>query len=140
MVHGSALGIGAWDRSMGGIGHEAWDRSLCLEPRIGPGAWGRSWSVQLWISKDFKECLANVIRHSGATHVTANLDATPTELVLTVTDNGKGLHSKEPGVATISPESLKRRARLLRGTVVTTDRPEGGTRITLRTKTKSWWL
>ena len=96
--------------------------------------------TQIGVALFFKECLANVIRHSGATHVTANLDATPTELVLTVTDNGKGLPSKESGVARISPESLKRRARLLRGTVVTTDRPEGGTRVTLRTKTKSWWL
>ena len=96
--------------------------------------------TQIGVALFFKECLANVIRHSGATHVTANLDATPTQLVLTVTDNGKGLPSKESGIARISPESLKRRARLLRGTVVTTDRPEGGTRITLRTKTKSWWL
>lgn len=95
--------------------------------------------TQIGVALFFKECLANVIRHSGATHVTANLDATPTELVLTVTDNGKGLPSKESGIARISPESLLRRARLLHGTVVTTDRPEGGTRITLRTKTKSWW-
>ncbi len=96
--------------------------------------------TQIGVALFFKECLANVIRHSGATHVTANLDATPTELVLTVTDNGKGLPSKESGVARTSPESLKRRARLLRGTVFTTERPEGGTRITLRTKTKSWWF
>ena len=96
--------------------------------------------TQIGVALFFKECLANVIRHSGATHVTANLDATPTELVLTVIDNGKGLPSKESDIARISPESLLRRARLLRGTVVTTDRPEGGTRITLRTKTKSWWL
>ena len=95
--------------------------------------------TQIGVALFFKECLANVIRHSGATHVTANLDATPTELVLTVIDNGKGLPSKESDIARISPESLLRRARLLRGTVVTTDRPEGGTRITLRTKTKSWW-
>ena len=60
--------------------------------------------------------------------------------MLTVIDNGKGLPSKETGIARTSPESLLRRARLLRGTVVTTDQPEGGTRITLRTKTKSWWL
>ncbi len=96
--------------------------------------------TQIGVALFFKECLANVIRHSGATHVTANLDATPTELVLTVTDNGKGLPSKESGVTRTSPESLKRRARLLRGTVFTTERPEGGTRITLRTKTKSWWF
>ena len=95
--------------------------------------------TQIGVALFFKECLANVIRHSGATHVTANLDATPTELVLTVTDNGKGFPSKESGIARISPDSLLRRARLLHGTVVTTDRPEGGTRITLRTKTKSWW-
>ena len=96
--------------------------------------------TQIGVALFFKECLANVIRHSGATHVTANLNATPTELVLTVIDNGKGLPSKESGIARTSPESLLRRARLLRGTVVTTDQPEGGTRITLRTKTKSWWL
>jgi len=95
--------------------------------------------TQIGVALFFKECLANVIRHSGATHVSASLDATPRELVLTVTDNGKGLPSKELGVARISPESLLRRARLLRGTVVTTARPDGGTRVTLRTKTKSWW-
>ena len=96
--------------------------------------------TQIGVALFFKECLANVIRHSGATHVQANLDATPKELVLTVIDNGKGLPSKESGIARLSPESLLRRARLLRGTVVSTDRPEGGTCITLRTKTKSWWL
>ena len=96
--------------------------------------------TQIGVALFFKECLANVIRHSGATHVQANLDATPKELVLTVIDNGKGLPSKESGIARLSPESLLRRARLLRGTVVTTDQPEGGTCITLRTKTKSWWL
>ena len=72
--------------------------------------------------------------------MSADLHATPSQLVLKVKDNGKGLPSKESGIARISPESLLRRARLLHGTVVTTNRPEGGTLVTLRTKTKFRWL
>ena len=96
--------------------------------------------TQIGVALFFKECLANVIRHSEATQVSADLRATSSELVLKVKDNGKGLPSKESGIARISPESLLRRARLLHGTVVTTNRPEGGTLVTLRTKTKSRWL
>ena len=96
--------------------------------------------TQIGVALFFKECLANVIRHSEATQVSADLHATSSELVLKVKDNGKGLPSKESGIARISPESLLRRARLLHGTVVTTNRPEGGTLVTLRTKTKSRWL
>ncbi|MBT6459743.1 MAG: ATP-binding protein [Planctomycetaceae bacterium] len=96
--------------------------------------------TQIGIALFFKECLANVIRHSGATLVSTHLEANPRDLVLTVIDNGIGLQTKDNGIARTSPASLLRRARLLRGTVVTTDMPEGGTRVTLRTKTKPHWF
>ena len=96
--------------------------------------------TQIGIALFFKECLANVIRHSGATLVSTHLEANPRDLVLTVIDNGIGLQTKDNGIARTSPPSLLRRARLLRGTVVTTDMPEGGTRVTLRTKTKPHWF
>ena len=72
--------------------------------------------------------------------MSTHLEANPRDLVLTVIDNGIGLQTKDNGIARTSPPSLLRRARLLRGTVVTTDMPEGGTRVTLRTKTKPHWF
>ena len=76
----------------------------------------------------YKESLINIIRHSEATRVTTQLKASPKQLSLTITDNGRGM----AGTSTLDvPSSLKRRARLL-GAKVTSERPaEGGTRITL---------
>ncbi len=72
----------------------------------------------------YKECLANISRHSGAIRVSTRLTATSRKIQLTVHDNGSGIHD---GI----PSSLKRRARLL-GAKVAVDTPaEGGTSITL---------
>jgi signal transduction histidine kinase len=77
----------------------------------------------------YKECLINIIRHSGATRVNTQLTANRNELNLSITDNGHGLNG---GV----PSSLKRRARLL-GAQVSTEKPEpGGTRISLTLGTR----
>ncbi|BDS05856.1 hypothetical protein NT6N_08960 [Oceaniferula spumae] len=73
----------------------------------------------------YKECLTNIIRHSGATSVKTNLTATDKAITLTVSDNGMGL----PG--TKVPESLRRRARQLSGIVVAEALDTGGTQITL---------
>ena len=84
----------------------------------------------------YKECLINILRHSGATTVQTQLDAsasksilgTRTQLTLEVTDNGTGLHGH-------TPSALKRRAKLLKGKLEITT-PEGGgscIRLTLQT-------
>lgn len=72
----------------------------------------------------YKECLVNISRHAGATHFSASVIATPETITLTVTDNGRGL----TGAA---PPSLKRRAKIIGGTVSSTDAPEGGSSISL---------
>ena len=76
----------------------------------------------------YKECLTNILRHSGATRVSTRIIGTKREVHLTVTDNGIGLSdSKENGI----PASLKRRARLL-GAKLSVEPPStGGTSITL---------
>lgn len=83
-----------------------------------------------------KECLINIIRHSGASRATTHVHATATETCMTITDDGCGLAASQ-GAEKIRnglPPSLKRRARLLGGTV-SADSPEhGGTRVTLKTK------
>lgn len=74
----------------------------------------------------YQECLANIIRHSGATQVQSRLSATKNEIRLAVSDNGRGIGGEVPA-------SLKRRARLLGAEVVAgTSSGLLGTRIDLR--------
>ncbi|NNM28643.1 MAG: ATP-binding protein [Akkermansiaceae bacterium] len=80
-----------------------------------------------------KECLANVIRHSGATEVETRVVASPAEVRLTVTDNGEGFAGQRP-------ESLKRRARLLGADFEVQEPESGGTRIVLKMKTRKYGL
>jgi signal transduction histidine kinase len=77
----------------------------------------------------YKECLNNIIRHSGATRVRTRLIAGKKEIQLTVCDNGAGLTDE-------APPSLKRRARLL-GAKLSVETPAaGGTEITLRLRNR----
>ncbi len=96
--------------------------------------------IQIGVALFYKECLANIIRHSGATRVETELLATPRELVLSVADNGRGL-GQQPAASRgdHAPASLLRRTRLLGGSVVAAERLGGGTRVTLRTRTRPRW-
>jgi len=85
----------------------------------------------------YKECLTNIIRHSGATKVTTLLNATSKSIELTITDNGKGISASLDNAQI--PPSLKRRAKLL-GAKVSTLPVDEGTRINLRLKTNRFWI
>ena len=74
----------------------------------------------------YKECLINICRHANATQAHTQLTVTPKRIVLTVSDNGKGLVGKD------LPAALKRRAWLLRGKLTVEDNPEGGSSIQLQ--------
>lgn len=85
----------------------------------------------------YKECLTNILKHSGATRVVSRLTADRNGLTLNVTDNGCGLNDTQ---LKRIPNSLSRRARLA-GAKVTADRlANGGTSITLRRRTKKFGL
>lgn len=96
---------------------------------------------QVGITLFYKECLANIIRHSGATRVATRLVATTRAIQLSVTDNGHGLTTGHQGLTASHrvPASLRRRARLLGSRVAAHDGPESGTCITLTVPTSSWW-
>jgi signal transduction histidine kinase len=83
----------------------------------------------------YKECLVNISRHSNATKCTTELTATPKEIRLTITDNGQGLEQ-----STNVPNSLKRRARLLKARVTSDCPAEGGTCICLTLYPQYGWL
>jgi signal transduction histidine kinase len=72
----------------------------------------------------YKECLTNILRHSGATHISTCLKADRRgTLQLIITDNGHGTEQ--------TPGSLKRRARMLQAKLTVETPDTGGTRICL---------
>lgn len=94
-------------------------------------------SIRIDLFLFYKECLTNILKHSGATQVCTRLVADRNGLILNVTDNGCGLD--ETQIKRI-PTSLSRRARLA-GAKVSADRlADGGTSITLRLRTRKFGL
>lgn len=79
----------------------------------------------------FKEALNNVVRHSGAGHVAIHLQRAGTDLVLLVSDDGRGFdtagHSDGHGL-----RSLRERARKAGGVLDVRSAPGRGTAVTLR--------
>ena len=76
----------------------------------------------------YKECLINVIRHSGSTHVETRLMTKDKNLHLKVSDNGRGFPESEESKV---PTSLRRRAKLLDGKVTVNNLETGGAQVHL---------
>ncbi|WP_162051059.1 histidine kinase [Lentimonas sp. CC11] len=77
----------------------------------------------------FKESLANIIRHGQASTATIHMSANDKEVALAIADDGCGFSG---GL----PNSLKRRAKLMRAEAGVDHPKEGGTRIWLKLKVK----
>ena len=77
----------------------------------------------------FKECLVNISRHADATQFNCRLTASSREILLEISDNGKGMSDSAKNEV---PASLRRRAHLLGATVSAGLSASGGTRITLK--------
>jgi two-component system sensor histidine kinase UhpB len=80
-----------------------------------------------------QEALTNVVRHAAAGHVDVQVRVTPAELVLVVSDDGRGIEEVEAS----SPRSLgllgmRERALLWNGAVQVRARPERGTVVTVQ--------
>ena len=85
----------------------------------------------------YKECLTNILRHSGATEVVTQLVADAERVNLKVSDNGHGMD----GVSEFPiPPSLKRRARLLGGQLTAEPHGSGGLTIELSLRLKKQTL
>lgn len=82
-----------------------------------------------------KECLTNILRHSGATHVYINVMANSRFTCVEIGDNGKGFTSSSKNGA---PPSLKRRARLMRADVSVESIDTGGTQVRLILKNRKF--
>lgn len=77
-----------------------------------------------------QEALTNIARHSGATTAAVDLAVGEATVVLTITDNGRGL---EPRMERKSPSlgmvGMRSRARQVNGELLVENRIEGGLRI-----------
>ncbi len=72
------------------------------------------------------EALTNVVRHSGAESATMSLRVRDDDLVLEISDDGRGLAAHAPGVGL---RSMRERAEELGGSLEVAARGEGGTTV-----------
>jgi signal transduction histidine kinase/streptogramin lyase len=84
----------------------------------------------------FKECMHNVVRHSGCRFAKVTIEVGDKEAVMTVVDDGVGLNGYR-GLSGLPRRgnglsNMRRRAQSLGGSVEFGTRPGGGCRITLR--------
>ena len=79
----------------------------------------------------FKEALANIVRHAGATRVEFSVRLAAGTYTVEIRDNGRGF-PPAPVVAGLGLRSIAERMRRLGGTVSNDNHPAGGARVVLR--------
>jgi len=80
-----------------------------------------------------QECLTNVAKHAGASHVRVTLERDAEGVTLTVADDGRGFDSGAPAAAgSFGLIGLRERAYLVSGEVAIESSPGKGTRVSLR--------
>jgi signal transduction histidine kinase len=93
-----------------------------------PDAWQGESRRQVFLI--FKEALANISRHSGATRVTLSLECSTDTLRLEIHDNGRGFTTRRTSGG-MGINGMKERARNLHGRLTITSAPGDGTRLIL---------
>ena len=89
--------------------------------------------IGLTLLRISQEALHNAVKHSGVKQLEVQLSEHPNEIVLTISDAGKGFdieaarQSRGLGLA-----SMEERVRLVKGTIALDSKPMGGTTIRVR--------
>jgi PAS domain S-box-containing protein len=85
------------------------------------------------IFRVFQEALTNVLRHAEATRIDINLEKEDDELVLTISDNGRGITADERSERlSLGLLGMRERVNLIGGTIDITGVEGKGTEITVR--------
>ena len=81
----------------------------------------------------YQETLTNIIRHAKATKVSVRLDQDGDWLVMTVSDNGRGISEDEmASTKSLGLLGMRERAMLVGGELSLHGEPGKGTTVTLR--------
>ena len=79
-----------------------------------------------------QEAFTNILRHSEADKVTLKFFKKEESIVLTITDNGKGISTKsKEGINSFGLMSMRERAEYLKGNISVNARKKGGTEVKL---------
>ncbi len=81
-----------------------------------------------------QEALANIARHSGATHVEVELAWEGDQVTLSLADNGHGFNPATTNGKGVGLRSMRERVEALGGQLSVTSQPGAGTRVTVRCK------
>lgn len=76
-----------------------------------------------------QEAVTNAVRHGGARRISIGLRRWRGKVILSITDNGKGIGALSPRRRGLGLRVMQYRARLLQGSVTVQRRPEGGTQV-----------
>lgn len=86
-------------------------------------------TLKIGIFRIFQESMTNVARHSGATRVKVSLIPKNKQLILTVSDNGKGLADRQGNKKTLGLLGMKERSQMMGGHYQITSEPGEGTTV-----------
>ncbi len=86
--------------------------------------------IAIGLYRIFQEALTNIARHSGAKHVIATLQVLPQQLVMAISDDGKGFDPETvKGKKSLGLVGMKERALMMKGKLVTETALGKGTTI-----------
>jgi signal transduction histidine kinase len=88
--------------------------------------------IRVEVLRVISEALTNVRKHADATMVRVSADVQEGDLVISVTDNGRGFDIDAVNGQGLGLQGMQERARLVGGTLVIISEPSGGTTIELR--------
>jgi len=88
--------------------------------------------VQVELLRIISEALNNVRKHADATTVRVTAEVSDGELLITVTDNGRGFAQAEAFDKGMGLQGMRERARLIGGNLLVMSEISGGTTIELR--------
>jgi signal transduction histidine kinase len=86
--------------------------------------------IAIGLYRIFQEALTNIARHSGAKHVIATLQVLPQQLVMTISDDGKGFDPETvKAKKSLGLVGMKERALMMKGKLLTETALGKGTTI-----------
>ncbi len=88
--------------------------------------------VQVELLRVVSEALTNVRKHADATMVRISAEVSEGELVITITDNGRGFAQEEAFDQGLGLRGMRERARLIGGSLLVMSELSGGTTIEVR--------
>jgi signal transduction histidine kinase len=112
---------------------EDWSRQNAIPAEVRVrGEQSMSFLMEQSLFRVTQEALANIARHSGATHVEVELAWEEDQVTLSVADDGQGFNPATTNGKGVGLRSMRERVEAVGGQISVTSQPGAGTRVTVR--------